>query len=77
MWKRSELKTVSRLMYIYAELRKNASRAMNAGINKPETEVRCYNAYYAYLTFLDFFEHRSRRVVEYGLGMLLSFNNVI
>jgi hypothetical protein len=27
--------------------------------------------------FFDFFEHRSRRIVEYGSGMLLSFNNVI
>jgi hypothetical protein len=27
--------------------------------------------------FLAFFEHRSRKIVEYGFGMLLSFNNVI
>jgi hypothetical protein len=24
-----------------------------------------------------FFEHRSRRIVEYGFGMLLSLNNVV
>jgi hypothetical protein len=36
------------------------------------------DSYYAYgILLFDFFEHRIRRIVEYGFSMLLSFNNVI